>query len=56
MSLVDIKLVQPAGMVMIEEENIDDSKSKRILCHLNGLNEKEIEFFISVIQAYKNIK
>lgn len=39
-----------------EEENIDDSKSKRILCHLNGLNEKEIEFFISVIQAYKNIK
>lgn len=31
MPLVDIKLVQPAGMVMIEEENIDDIRTQWVL-------------------------
>ena len=31
MPLVDVKLVQPAGMVMIEEENIDDIRTQWVL-------------------------
>lgn len=31
MRLVDVKLVQPAGMVMIEEENIDDIRTQWVL-------------------------
>lgn len=39
-----------------EKENIENSKTKSILCHLNGLNESGIDFILSVIKAYKNTK
>ena len=39
-----------------EKENIENSKTKSVLCHLNGLNESGIDFILSVIKAYKNTK